>query len=114
MVLEDIPAPLALLFGGYILGAGYLALLSYFKDDYSKLDSFDKFMISLTFGVFSFIITASMLNIRLDFMDTQSINEFFKAFPLVFIINVFVARLLMEAWKYIQNNILNRKEDINT
>ncbi len=107
-MIEEIPTPIALLFAGYILGVGYLALLSFFDEkEYKEIRDFDKFMLSLTFGVFSFMVVIGLLNINLNLNDDNSLISFMRASPIVFIINVIVARYLMKMWKLFSEKILN-------
>ena len=108
MVLEDFPTPLSLLFGGYIIGAGYLAFISYMNEEYSKIDSFDKLMISLVFGFLGFTIIIGIFGINIDLANNQSILNFLKASPIIFLFNVIVSKFLMEVWEYIHNEILSK------
>ena len=107
MVLEEIPTPIALLFAGYIIGAGYLAFLSIYRsEEFLKINPFDKFLISLIFGMLSFSIVIGMFQIDIDFSDNNSILSFIKSSPIIFVINVFIARVLMYLWNYV-NDILS-------
>src|SRR3989344_913382 len=105
MVLEEIPSPIALLFAGFILGSCYLALMSLFKEGFSEVQSFDKLMLSLTFGMLAFVITISMFKVNVNFSDMDSVSLFLSGSPMIFLINIFIARVLMQMWNYIQNNL---------
>jgi len=101
MIFEEIPTPIALLFAGYIIGAGYIALISFTKGYIEELDYFDKFMLSLTFGVLAFTLVIGFFDISIDFNDASSVASFVKVSPLIFLFNVFIAVGLMRVWLFI-------------
>lgn len=105
MVLEELPAPLTLLFSGFIIGAGYLALASFAKESFGKMRDFDKFMYSLIFGMLSFLIVISIFNININIADNNSVINFLKGSPVLFVINVFISRILLDIWEYMYNKL---------
>lgn len=105
-MIEDIPTPIVLIFGGYILGAGYLALLSFVGDlSFKNLESFDKFMLSLVFGVLSFSLLWVVFGLNVNFADLNSNIDLLKSYSFFFLIQVFFARVLITMWVFIQHHI---------
>jgi|SRR3989344_2076758 len=107
MVLEDIPTPITLLFGGYVIGAGYLALLSFFHEGVKEMSEFDKLMFSLVFGMLGFMLVINAFQINVNFTDVDSITRFFGVSSLfVFFVNVYVSRTLMQIWGFMEKYFL--------
>jgi hypothetical protein len=105
-MIENLPAPIALIFGGYVLGVGYLALLSFLGEkNFIELDNLDKLIISLVFGVLSFSFILIIFGIKMDFENSLAISEILRMSPLLFIINIFFARILLSIWVFMQHNI---------
>jgi len=106
-MIPEIPTPIALLLGGYIIGSGYLAYLSFIGErKFNEVNSFDKFIVSLTFGTVAFSLIIGVFNININFSDENSLVSFVKRSPFIFILNIFIARILMSIWVYFQENIL--------
>ncbi len=106
MVLEGIPSPIALLFGAYIIGSGYLALISLIKEGF-KMEAFDKFMYALTFGTLAFSLSITLFKPNIDFSDSSSIVSFLISSPIIFFLNVMFAILLIKIWIWFDKKILN-------
>ncbi len=106
MVIEDIPTPITLLFAGYVIGAGYLAMLSLFKEEVGNMKEFDKLMLSLVFGMLGFMLVISAFQITIDFNDVNSITNFLGSSIIVFFINVYISRTLMQLWGFMEKYFL--------
>jgi len=109
----DIPTPVALLFAGYIIGTGYIAFLSFYEGRFYKIPSFDKFIISLVFGSLAFSSMLLILNINVNFQDSDSLANFLKVSPIYFFIGVFLARMFLRIWDFILDNALTKKTRIS-
>lgn len=105
-MIPDIPAPIALLLGGYIIGSGYLAYLSFVGNEkFERVNPFDKLIVSLTFGTLAFSLVVGISQINISFGDEGSLISFIKISPFLFFFNILIARILMTFWVFIQENI---------
>ena len=73
--IPDIPSLIALIFGGFILGGGYVALWVVFSvfgtiERYYKMHVYDKFFLNLFVGMILFFLNASIS--RLNFQEALS------------------------------------------
>lgn len=108
-MIEEIPAPISLLFAGYVIGAGYLALRSFMgMDKFHKLENFDKFMLSTIFGILAFTLIILIFNIPINLTDNNSLASFLKGSPILFLFNIVIARILMSIWIFFQNNVFTK------
>lgn len=103
--LVDIPTPTALVFAGFILGSGYMAIiyLTPRKYFFSKdgLKNFDKLMLSLVLGMFSFFSLLYILNLNFDLNNAEQFGQFLKILPLLFILNIGISIIVFGVIKLI-------------